>query len=146
VLNAKVQEKAKIAKKAEHQFPNCFACNIAQPNCDPTTPEADLEHILCKCKMLIDIGTKICDPVIIRKMQDAQQKVLTASISKKIPPTFVPFWADKQFNDSVHPAMQFDIARGAIPQQFIEHNVRYLGLRRAQAEKFAELLSILMLE
>jgi hypothetical protein len=42
--------------------------------------------------------------------------------------------------------MQFDIARGAIPQQFIEHNVRYLGLHRAQAEKLADLLSILMLE
>ena len=146
VLNAKVQEKAKTAKKAEYQFPNCFACNIAQPNCDPTTPDADLEHILCTCKMSIDIGTKICDPVIIRNMQDAQQKALAASNSKIIPPTIVPFWADKQFNDNVHPAMQFDIARGAIPQQFIEHNVRNLGLHHAQAEKLADLLSILMLE
>jgi hypothetical protein len=43
--------------------------------------------------------------------------------------------------------MQFDIARGAmIPQQFIEQNVRYLGLHRAQAENLADLLSILMLE
>ena len=79
-------------------------------------------------------------------MQDAQQKALAASNSKIIPPTIVPFWADKQFNDNVHPAMQFDIARGAIPQQFIEHNVRNLGLHHAQAEKLADLLSILMLE
>jgi hypothetical protein len=89
VVNAKVQEKGKIAKnlKAEYQFPNCFVRNIAHPKCDPTTPEADLEHILCTCKM----GTKICDhPVIIRKMQDAQQKALTASNSKIVPPNICP--------------------------------------------------------
>jgi hypothetical protein len=91
------------------------------------------------------IASQICDPIIIKRMEHEQQKAFNANNDKRTPPVVYPFWANKPILDNIHPALQLDIARGAIPNEYIATNIR-LGLHEAQAIKLAQILSELLIQ